>query len=91
MGLVNQVVDDAKAVAIELAREFASLPPTAVAMAKSVIYGGSDLDLKSAQRLERDGSYRTKISPGASTAMQEFVALPISARRDWIDRRTENS
>jgi enoyl-CoA hydratase len=91
LGLVNQVVEDAKAVAMDLAREFASLPPVAVAMAKSVIYGGSDLDLKSAQHLERDGSYRTKVAPEASVAMQEFVALPLDARRDWIDRRTDKS
>lgn len=91
LGLVNQVADDARAAAMDLAREFASLPPVAVAMAKSVIYGGGDLDLKSAQRLERDGSYRTKIAPEASAAMQEFVALPLDARRDWIDRRTEES
>lgn len=86
-GLVHQVADDAKAAALDLAREFADLPPTAVAMAKAVIYGGSDVDLHTAQRIERDGSYRAKLAPEASQAMREYLDVPISARRAWIDRR----
>jgi enoyl-CoA hydratase len=90
-GLVHQVADDAKAAALSLAREFASLPPTAVAMAKAVIYGGRDLDLHSAQRLERDGSYRAKLAPEASQAMREYLAVPPDARRAWLDRRTDDN
>ena len=87
-GLVHQVADDAKAAALNLAREFADLPPTAVAMAKAVVYGGSDVDLRSAQRIERDGSYRAKLAPEASQAMREYLAVPLNARRAWIDRRS---
>jgi enoyl-CoA hydratase len=86
-GLVHQVADDAKAAALSLAREIAALPPTAVAMAKAVIYGGRDLDLHSAQRVERDGSYRAKLAPEASQAMREYLAVPLGERRTWLDRR----
>ena len=85
-GLVNEVADDARAAALALAHELASLPATAVAMAKSVIYGGRDLDMYTAQRIEREASYRAKLAPGATQAMSEFVALPLEARRNWIDR-----
>ena len=84
-GMVHQVVDDAKAAALALAHEFAGLPPTAVAMAKSVIYGGAEVDLRTGQRIERDGSYRSKLTPEATEAMQEYVALPLESRRAWLD------
>lgn len=84
-GLVHEVVDDARAAALDLAHELASLPSTAVAMAKAVIYGGSELDLRAAQRVERDGSFRAKIAPEASEAMREYVTLPVESRRAWLD------
>ena len=89
-GLVHELADDAKAAAFGLAQEFAALPPTAVAMAKSVIYGGRDVDMHTAQRIERDGSYRAKLAREATRAMSEFVALGLEARRGWIDRHHEN-
>jgi enoyl-CoA hydratase len=85
-GLVHQLADDARSAALDLAHEFAEMPPTAVAMAKAVIYGGRDVDMHTAQRIERDGSYRAKLAPGATEALSEFVALPLERRRAWIDR-----
>jgi enoyl-CoA hydratase len=90
-GMVHEVVDDARGKALELASEFATLPPTAVAMAKSVIYGGANVDLHSGQRLERDGSYRSKLAAEATIAMREYVALPLESRRAWLDRDSRDS
>jgi enoyl-CoA hydratase len=89
-GLVHDVADDAKAAALDLAAEFAALPPTAVAMAKTAIYGGQDLDLRAGQRVERDASYRAKLAPEATPALTEYVDVPLEARRAWIDRRTDH-
>lgn len=89
-GLVHQVADDAKTTAFALAREFAAMPPIAVAMAKSVIYGGRDAEMHTAQRIEREGSYRAKLAPEATQALSEFVALPLEARRGWIDRHRQD-
>jgi enoyl-CoA hydratase/carnithine racemase len=89
-GLVHQVADDAKATAFDLAGEFTTMPPTAVAMAKAVVYGGRDVDMHTACRIERDGSYRAKLAPGATEAMSEFVDLPLEARRGWIDRHHQD-
>jgi enoyl-CoA hydratase len=87
LGLVNEVADDAQERALSLAREFASLPPVAVAMAKTAVYGGRDVDMHSALRVERDASYRAKLAPEATKAMTEYLDLPLDARRAWIDRR----
>ncbi|BEP13894.1 enoyl-CoA hydratase-related protein [Acidothermaceae bacterium B102] len=86
-GLVHELADDARATAMDLARELAALPPTAVAMAKAAVYGGQDLDLHAAERVERDASYRAKIAPGTTEVLTEYVALPLEQRRNWIDRR----
>jgi enoyl-CoA hydratase len=90
-GLVHQLADNAEEAALELAREFATLPPTALSLAKSVLYAGRDHDMHIAQRIERDGSYRSKLAPEATEAMSEFVAVPLDQRRAWIDRRAEVS
>jgi enoyl-CoA hydratase len=88
-GLVNELANDAKQAAKDLASELAQLPRTAVAMAKSAIYGGQDLVMSAAQRVERDASYRAKLTSDATAAMTEFVGLPLDERRAWIDRRGE--
>ena len=87
LGLVNEVADDALKAALSLARELAALPPVAVAMAKTAVYGGRDIDMHAALRVERDASYRAKLAPEATKAMSEYVDLPLDARRAWIDRR----
>jgi len=87
LGLVNEVAEDALKAALSLARELAALPPVAVAMAKTAVYGGRDIDMHAALRVERDASYRAKLAPEATKAMSEYVDLPLDARRAWIDRR----
>jgi enoyl-CoA hydratase len=87
LALVNEVADDAQERALGLARELASLPPVAVAMAKTAVYGGRDVDMHAALRVERDASYRAKLAPEATKAMTEYLDLPLDARRAWIDRR----
>ena len=86
-GLVHQVADDARSAALTLAAELAALPPVAVAMAKTAIYGGRDLEMTAAQRVDRDAWYRAAVAPGATEAMAEFVALPLGERRSWLDGR----
>ena len=90
-GLVNEVAEDALDAALRLARELAALPPVAVAMAKTAVYGGRDIDMAAALRVERDASYRAKLAPEATKAMSEYVGLPLDARRAWIDRREPES
>ena len=85
-GIVHEVARDAVARAIELGQELAGLAPLAVAMAKHAILDGSDLAMPSALALETDASFRAKLHPAAVTALEEYVAVPMERRRDWLER-----
>lgn len=85
-GIVGSLADDALAAAEELARELAELPPTALAAAKRIIHQAADLPLETALRMEADASFRAKVSPGSTAAMERYVAIPPAARRDYLDR-----
>jgi enoyl-CoA hydratase len=85
-GVVGSLADDALAAAEDLAAELAALPPTAMAAAKRVIHQASDLPLAAALRMEADASFRAKVSPQATAAMERYVALDPAARRDYLDR-----
>jgi enoyl-CoA hydratase/carnithine racemase len=85
-GVVGSLADDALAAAEDLAAELAALPPAAMAAAKRVIHQASDLPLAAALRMEADASFRAKVSPQATAAMERYVALDPAARRDYLDR-----
>ena len=86
-GLVEELADDAVAAALELAAHIAALPPTAVAMAKRIVYQGAGLPLAVALELELESAYRAKQSPDAAEALNAYLALPFEQRRDWLDPR----
>jgi enoyl-CoA hydratase len=90
LGLVHELADDADAAARLLAAELAQMPATALAAAKRVIYQASDLPLGPALRMEADASFRAKVSPEATRAMERYVSLPTAERRAWLDRGRVN-
>ncbi len=84
--LIEELSDDAVASATEIATEISELPPTAVAMAKRIVYQGDGLPLSVALDLELESAYRAKQSPDAARALEEYLAVPLEKRRDWLDR-----
>lgn len=84
-GLVSMVVDDALDSAVALAHRLTELAPVALAMAKRVLYQGADLSIGAALAIETDGSFRSKLAPGALAAIERYVSLPEDQRRDWLD------
>jgi hypothetical protein len=54
-------------------------------MAKQVIHRAEDLPLESALAFELEGSFRSKQSPEAATAMRAYLDVPLSDRRAWLD------
>ena len=86
LGLVHDVVDDATAHALELARELAAMPPVATAMIKRAIYDGSDLPLPFGLRVESDALLQTRLTRDAVTAMEHYVAVAPEQRRDYLER-----
>jgi enoyl-CoA hydratase len=87
LGLVHELADDGLEAAMAIAADVAALPPLAVAMAKKVIYDGSDLPLDIALKIETEGSFRSKQSPEAATPMMEYLSLPLERRRAWLEGR----
>ena len=84
-GIVHEVVTDSVARAIEIGQEMAALAPIAVAMAKRAIHEGTDLPLSAGLALETDSSFRAKLQPDAVVPLEEYVALPLEHRRDWLE------
>lgn len=88
LGLVQEVVEDAVARALEVAEDLATLPPRAVAWAKSAVYVGGDGPLRSGLEIEATAQMDAILSDDARAAIEAFVALPLEARRDWFERGT---
>jgi enoyl-CoA hydratase len=84
-GLIHDVVDDALATSLELARRLGSLPAIAVAMAKKAIYQTAEIPMELALALEAEASFRLKQSPEIKIPMREYLALPLEDRRAWLD------
>jgi enoyl-CoA hydratase/carnithine racemase len=85
MRLVHELVDDARARAMEVAEELAAMPPVSMAMVKRAVYTGVDLPLFHGNRVESDASYQTRLSDDAVIAMQHYVGIPPEERRDYFE------
>ena len=85
LGLVHEVVPDARARAITVAREMAGFPPLALARAKHAIWQGSDAPLAAGLSIESGDFFQTMLSDDAVQAMRDYVAVPLAQRRRWIE------
>jgi enoyl-CoA hydratase len=85
LGLVEDLADDAVAVAIDLAARIGALTPSAVAMAKRIVYQTTGLPLAVALEFELESTYRAKQSADAAAPMREYLTLPLEQRRGWLD------
>lgn len=91
LGLVHELVDDARARALELAEEIALLPPVSVANAKRALYLGADSSLQAAFEVENMNWAEVMQSDDAQLALKTFLAVDPRSRRDWFESAsTEN-
>lgn len=84
-GAIHELVDDARARAMEVADELALLPARSVAMIKRALYEGTDTSLAAGLRIEANALFETRLSPEAQQKMQEYVELPLDKRRGWLE------
>jgi enoyl-CoA hydratase/carnithine racemase len=84
-GIVHELAADPRESAIAIAQQMADLPAVAFAMTKHAAYRGSDLPIDVGVALEAEAGFRAKLSPQATEAMQEFLAIPEYERRAWFD------
>jgi enoyl-CoA hydratase/carnithine racemase len=85
LGIVNEVVSDAPARAHEIATEIAQFPPLGIANAKRTLYMGNNTDIQSGFEIEGLAWLHAMQSDDARTALNEFLALPLEKRRDWLE------
>jgi enoyl-CoA hydratase len=84
LGLVEELADDAVGIAVDLASRMSEFTPSALAMAKRIVYQGAGLPLTVALELELESAYRAKQSSDAAVAMREYLELPLEERRGWL-------
>ena len=87
LGMVHEVVDDARARALEIAQSLATKSPTAMAVIKKAIYEGAESSFDEALLLEGQGFIDCMSSKEALAAMKEYVAIPFEQRQAWLDEK----
>jgi enoyl-CoA hydratase len=85
LGLVSEVVPDARARAREIADEIVTFPSTGVANAKRAINLGNDSGIQRGFEIESLAWMEAMQSDDALTAMKAFVEVPLDKRRSWIE------
>ncbi len=85
LGIVTEVVDDAPARALEIAREVAQLPPVGIAKAKASIYKGFDTNIQAGFEMESLFWMEAMQSDDAKASMIHFLDIPFEKRRDYIE------
>lgn len=85
LGLVTHLADDAVEYSLDIAREIAALPSLAVALAKRALHQGFDAPLVAALTIESDASVRAKLGPETDAVLAEYLAVPESDRKVWLE------
>ena len=87
MGIVHEIADDARARAMEIARELLTLSPVAIAETKRAVYEGSEVHLQAGLEIEGDAFIHTMLTDEAVAIMQEYVDTPFEQRIAWLERK----
>lgn len=84
LGITSELVDDAPARALEIAKKIATYPPMGVAKAKASIYKGFNTDLQSGLEMEGLFWQEAMQSDDARAAVIAFLEIPLEKRRDYM-------
>ena len=85
LGITTELVDDAPARALEIAREVAQFPPVGIAKAKASIYKGFDTNIQAGFEMESLFWMEAMQSDDAKASMIHFLELSFEKRRDYIE------
>lgn len=84
LGIVNELADDARARAMEVAEGLARLSTVSVVAAKRSIVRGANLPIEEGLRIEGEEWLKTIVTPEAMRLMKHYVATPFDQRREWL-------
>lgn len=90
MGLVHEVVDDARERALEIATSLAEKSPTSMATIKKAVYQGAEATFEEALQLEAQGFIDCMSSQEALAAMKSYVAIPFEDRQAALDKKAKS-
>lgn len=84
LGIVNELADDAKARAIEIAERLVKASPVALTAAKRSIVRGANLPMQEGLRVEAEEWLKTMATQEAIDLMTDYVDRPVEERLDWV-------
>jgi enoyl-CoA hydratase/carnithine racemase len=84
LGIVNELADDAKARAVEVAEKLRSNSAVALTAAKRSIVRGANLPMAEGLRIEAEEWLKTIVTDEAIEAMKSYVDTPFEGRREWV-------
>jgi enoyl-CoA hydratase/carnithine racemase len=84
LGIVNELADDARARALEVAERLRNSSAVALTAAKRSVVRGANLPMQEGLRVEAEEWLKTIVTDEAIDAMRDYVAQPFDKRRDWV-------
>jgi len=84
LGIVNELAEDARARAVEVAEGLKGLSPVSVTAAKRSIVRGANLPIEEGLQIEGEEWLKTIVTDEAMRLMRDYVAQPFEKRREWI-------
>jgi enoyl-CoA hydratase/carnithine racemase len=84
LGIVNELADDARARAIEVAEKLRGNSAVALTAAKRSIVRGANLPMQEGLRVEAEEWLKTIITDEALEAMKSYAETPFEGRREWV-------
>jgi hypothetical protein len=84
LGIVNELAEDARERAREVAEGLRRLSPVSVTAAKRSIVRGANLPIEEGLQIEGEEWLKTIVTEDAMRLMRDYVAQPFEKRREWI-------
>ncbi len=84
LGIVNELADDAKARAIEVAERLRSNSAVSLTAAKRSIVRGANLPVQEGLKIEAEEWMKTIATDEAVEALRSYAETPFEQRRQWV-------
>ncbi len=84
LGIVDELADDAKARAIEVAEKLRTNSAVALTAAKRSVVRGANLPMQEGLRVEAEEWLKTIVTDEALAAIKNYVDAPFDERRAWV-------
>ena len=84
LGIVNELADDARARAMEVAERLKANSAVALTAAKRSVVRGANLPMQEGLRVEAEEWLKTIVTDEAMEALRSYAETPFEDRRQWV-------